>query len=340
MNKRCFLFWVILQLSIISLSGVILPVYINWDSSDSYLLNNFPDNIFVKVRENYIVHFGIDTLMTNGVRTRLDLTNQEEQLFSQVVIDHAIIDYHHDNLGLELAMKNLGYGKNFFLYNRRSDNPLYNRNNLFEYRWHGISSTVNFKDNQFSAGIGNNKINNNIAEVSYKYQTDHLHAAFFGVYALHDSRYNAGVYHAGTELSHNFSMLNFHTGFTYQFYPKSQFYSKMESWHLINELGLSITPGTKIILSTDHQTIPYSKKTEFVAEACLALRLNQFQSYFGVNEKTILQDKAYTYFADVNWNILKNLSLGLFFDYLIYAKDSTSTRIGIQTKYRWGDLHE
>lgn len=324
----------------ISLSCIGYPFYLTFSSSDSYLFNNYRDTGSAKFSDQYKVHFGIDTLMTNGIRTRLDLTNQDVQLFSQVVIDQAVVDYSFNNIGIQLAIKDFGYGKGFLLYNRRSDNSLNNKNCLIEYRWKGISSDISIYNHQFGAGIGSNSINNNLAELSYRYHNDYVNAALFGVCALHDSQYNTVVNHTGTEISTRINQCKLHTAFSFQYYPDSQFYPVMNSWHLINELGIDITSWSRLILSSDHKTIPFDKRKEYLVEACLNLKKSKVNGYLGVNQRTVYKDKVQTFFTDINWNLIDNLSIGLFYDYSLYQDNHPIMKFGLQTSYNWGKTHE
>jgi len=312
-----------------------LPVYLNWNSSNSYLFYKFPDNASGKFKENYNVHFGIDTLLTDEVRTRLDLTNQEKRLYSQVIIDYAMIDYQHENIGLQLAIKDFGYGQGFWLYNRRNDDAFYHKNSLVDYRWHGISSSVQLGRNQFGFGIGSNNLNRTISELYYGFQNEHLNLKAFGVFVPKSSIYSIGVYHGGTELSYANDRISLHSGYVYQYYPLCHLFPQMESWHLTNELGIRLTPAVKVILSSDNQTNALSKRAEHIYEACLDLKYGKLGSYLGASEKTVLNEKAYTYFADLNWFILDKLSIGLFYDYVDFTQSKTYSRIGMQTSYQW-----
>jgi hypothetical protein len=312
-----------------------LPFYLNWDSSNSYTFYEIQDDYTGKLRDNYKIHFGIDTLMANDIRVRLDLTNQEMRQFSQVVINHAMIDYHYKQIGLQLSMQDFGYGKGFWLYNRRSDDALYNKNSLLDYRWHGISSTLNLAEHQLGIGFSGSSINRTIAESNYRLQNDYLNLKAFAVIINKHSQYNTVVYHGGTELSLSNEWIGLHSGVAYQSLPKSHFFPAMDSWHLINELDLEITNALKIIMSADLQTTPEDKKPDHIYEICLGFSHDKLQSYAGASEKTVFNQKAYTYFAEFRWQFQSNLTIGLFYDYVNMTENDNYSKVGLQTQFRW-----
>lgn len=326
---------IVLVVLLLPVKGAGLPLYLDWHSSYSYLYYDFLTDHSLQIKDVYNVHFGIDTLMTDNVRTKLDLKNQEKELISQVVIDHAMIDYQSPLFGLQLSMEDYGYGNGFFLYNRRNDDTFYSKNRLFNYRWHGIGADVKYKGNQLGIGIGNNNVNYTISEERYSYQNEYLKLKAFRVYVPTDNQFNIPVYHYGTEFSISSGKINLHTAYAYSNYPKSKYFPKMESNHLINELGVRISPNAGIILSSDLKTIPENNNEELLNEIALDFNYKKLQSYIGVNQKKVLNEKAYTYFTDINWQVVHSLTLGFFFDHVDFTKSKSYSRIGIQSSYYW-----
>ncbi|MFO7660400.1 MAG: hypothetical protein R6V77_05765, partial [Candidatus Cloacimonadaceae bacterium] len=92
MIKKALLFIMLAMICQI-LTAVRLPIYLDWRSSLSYSVYDRSEHVSSKLAELYKVNAGIDSLFSNGIRTRLELANEEKRLVSQVIVKHAIIDY-------------------------------------------------------------------------------------------------------------------------------------------------------------------------------------------------------------------------------------------------------
>lgn len=321
-------------MSALPVYGNTLPVYLNWHSSNSYKYYSLLSEYSIHIKDDYNVHFGIDTLYKD-IHAQIDLANQEEGLFSQVIIDHAILDYQTERYGLKLSMEDFGYGKDFLLYNRRNDDALFGKSRLFSYRWHGIDTMVRYKNHHIGLGLGNNYVNYTVSEAYYGYQSELLNLKAFAVYTPNDNQFNIPVYHFGTELIAKKGILSLHSAYAYTTYPEHKFFPEMDNYQLLNELSLMLTPQVRLILSSDYKTIPENNEEEYLNELALALNYKKLHNYIGINQKTILTEKAITYFADVNFHVIHNLSVGLFYDYTDFSEIDSYSKIGIQSSYSW-----
>ena len=314
--------------------GISLPVYLGWRSSNSYIFYNLKEDETGNLSETYKIKAGIDTLFTFGMRARLELTNQEEGLFSQAVLNHAIIDYICDDFEVQLSMQDFGYGKDFFLNTRRTDNPFYDKNVLLNYRWHGISPSFKHQNHVFSAGLGGNELNRLLAQMNWKLQSEMFSLNAFCMYAHNDNLYSIKAIYAGTDISFLYKRLELRSGFVYDFYPKSKRLPQMDSQHLINELGIRANDTFRFIISSEYQTYPNSSKTDYQYEICLSATYKNTESFVGVNLKSLPEEKAYAYFLDVNVLPLSSLSIGLCFDYVSLTRSDNYVKVGLQTRYR------
>lgn len=285
------------------------------------------------LKELYKIRVGIDTLFAHGIRTRLELTNQDKRLFSQVVIDHAIIDYQYGDAAIQLSMQDFGYGKGFFLNNRRTDNPYFNQNALVNYRWHGINPSLRFNNNELGLGIGGNNLNIFLSEVNYQLQSDAFKIGVFGMYVHKDNQYTNMIFHLGYDVTWDMDNLEFRSGFVYDVLPETKHLPQMESWHLINEIKCNVSQTVRLNLSSEHQTYTANKKTDYLYETCVDARYKKAQSYIGVNVRSLPGDRAYTYFWDVNVLPVEDLVLGLFIDYVAMNNSDNYYKFGIQTRY-------
>jgi hypothetical protein len=315
------------------LNSLQVPFYLDWRSSNGYFYYDFSDYDTSRLSEFYKVRAGIDTLFTNGVRTRLALTNQEERLSSQVVFEHAIIDYQAGNLALQLAMKDFGYGNGFWLNNRRNDNPLYERNALLDYRWHGLGAAYRFGKSTLGAGIGGNELNRFIYAANYNLQAEGVDLTLFGVYAHKDDIYTTLIYHCGYEASLYIGRVSFRSGLCYNYLPEAKHYPEMDSWHWLNEMHLGIVSDLNFTISTDHQTPLDGKRIDHIYEACLDTRYNKLQANLGLRNQNLPGKEAYIGFLDLNLFVQDHLKVGLFGDYVNVASGDDYLKFGFQTSY-------
>jgi len=324
---------IILSINISLLLSIKLPVFLDWRSSNSYAYYGLDENDISAMNELYKVRVGIDTLFNNGIGIKVALTNQEERLFSQTVFDYAIINYRYNKASVQLSMKDYGYGKNFLLYNRRFDNPWYGRNALFEYRWHGLEISYDAGKNRLTAGIGGNEINQFICHADYNFKPDYLELNLFTVYAQEDNQYTTDIYNVGSEFLIDNNFLSLQSCFSYNYLPESKHHPEMDYWHVINELAIVFVPQIKLSLSSDHQTYAKNNKTDYLYEGCLSFSIKRWQNNIGVRKQTIPLEKVYTYFADVNYTLVKNLEIGLFSDYNNLTISKDYLKIGFQARY-------
>lgn len=311
-----------------------LPIYLDWRSSFAYSMYDLSDHTSSKLAELYKVSAGIDTLFNYGIRTRLELTNEEKRLVSQVIVKHAIIDYLCDDYEVQLSMQDYGYGKGFFHNERRNDHPFFDQNALVNYRWHGVSYTHKLNKHSLGLGMGSNDVNIFLSDLYYRFHLKPVDLQVFGMYAHKDSRYTTLKYHLGYDATVTFKNWQLRSGYVFEHIPEHKNIAEMEGWHLINELSYSISDNIKTLLSSEHQKQLANSDTDHLYEACIDLNYNKLQSFIGLNIRSLPDEEAVTYFLDLNFSPVQNLVLGAFFDYVDFSKSDDYTKIGLQTRYR------
>lgn len=315
------------------LFSVQLPVYLNWRSSNNYFYTKIFTDVTTGHQDLYRINLGLDTLFTNGIRTQVEITNQESKLNSQVVFDHAIIGYYNDYGTLQVSMQNFGYGKGFFLNNRRNDHPYYNENTLLNYKWYGLNPSFKLNDSEIGLGMAGNNFNEFMGDVNYKLKKEPINLELFGFYANNDNQYTLDILHLGYLMTYHNQLLKYHSGFVYNIIPKSNFLHQMEGWHLINEVRIKPLDYASLILSTEHQTQIDKKKTDYQYELCIDGYYQKAQCYAGINLKSLPNEEAVTYFVDGNYTLVRDFTLGMFFDFVTMTKSDNYYKFGIQTKY-------
>lgn len=317
-----------------TLTAVRLPIYLDWRSSLSYSVYDPFEHVSSKLAELYKINAGIDTLFANRIRTRLELANEEKRLVSQVIIRHVIIDYICDDYEVQLSMQDYGYGKDFFINQRRNDHPFYDQNALVNYRWHGINYTQKLGKSSLGLGMGSNDLNIFLGKLSYQLKLESLDLQVFGIYTHKDSRYTTIIYHLGADARLSFDKWHLSSGYVFDYIPEHKNLPDMDSWDLINEFGYKFNEQVRTNLSAEHKNLTDKGGTDFLYEACLDLRYNKLQSYIGLNTLSLPDEEAYTYFLDLNLMPMPDLILGMFFDYVNLTKSDDYVKIGLQTSYR------
>lgn len=315
------------------LISVNVPLYFQWRSSNGFYSTNVLGDETTGTKELYKVNFGLDTLFANGIRTQLELTNHDEKLVSQVVVDHAIIDYTYSFASIQLSMQDFGYGKGFFLNNRRYDNPLYGTNSLINYRWYGVNPAISYKQSKLGFGFAGNNQNKFLSNVCYKLDSDKIDANLFIDYANNDDNYTLQIYHYGYDIAFDFDRFILRSGYVYDHIPKSKFLPEMHKWHIINETKIKTNDVLTLVLSSEHQTQYKKTELDYTNEACLNLNIKRIHSNIGLNYKTLLTEKASTYFSEINVNPASGLLLGVFFDVVDMSKSNDYYKIGFQSSY-------
>lgn len=311
-----------------------IPVYLKWRSSYSYLFYKIGEDETTQQRDMYKVNTGIDTTFYNNIRTRVEITNLDDRIDSQVIFDHINIDYCTKYVDLALSMEDYGFGNDYFLYNRRNDDVSFNKNVLINYRWNGIRTFAKFNNHKLGGGIGGNDINSFISLVQYNFKNDIVNMNLFNFFVQRHNHYTEPAYQWGADIKIKKSIIDIQSGFVYQYLPETSYDDKRTGWYFINELEVKLYPFSGLILSSEHQTAPESDKTEYMYQACFDVRYWKLQSFAGAQEKSIIHDKVRTYFIDVNYFVLSNLSGGLFFDTVIFSRNRDYHRIGFQVNYQ------
>jgi len=314
--------------------AVSLPIYLDWRSSLAYSIYDLSDHTSSKLAELYKVNAGIDTLFANGIRTRLELSNEEKRLVSQVIIKHAIIDYICEDYEVQLSIQDYGYGKVFFINNRRNDHPFYDQNALANYRWHGISYTQKLSNHSLGLGVGSNDVNIFLSDLNYRFKLNPVDLQVFGIYAHKDSRYTTIKYHLGYDATVAFKNWQLRSGYVFEHIPEHKNIVEMDGWHLINELSYSINDNIKTIISIEHQNQLAKSETDHLYEACIDLKYKKLQNYVGLNTRSLPDEEAITYFLDLNFHPVQDLVLGAFFDYVNLSKSNDYMKFGLQTRFR------
>jgi hypothetical protein len=95
------------------------------EKNNSYLLFRLDEHDASRIKQVCVVDTKIDTLFSSGIRTRVELTNQDKRLDSVILIKVALVSRQSESCILETAMNDFGQGKGFFLFNRRIDDSLF-----------------------------------------------------------------------------------------------------------------------------------------------------------------------------------------------------------------------
>jgi hypothetical protein len=315
------------------LMAIQLPVYLQWRSSNSFTFYDLRELETSRLKQVYRITTGIDTLFSNGISTRLELSNKDELLDSQILIRNAVIGYNNRRFSFQAAMQDFGYGNTFHLYNRNNDDAFFNENVLLNNRWYGIHSGFNFGKSFFGGGIGSNELNWLLCETNFKNESDMAVVNIYSHYTLRDSYYSVMAFDVGLELKYGLDWFGLHSGFNYHYLPESTHLPDIKSWHLINEMNLSISHNARLILSSDLQTKTEESKIYHLYEGCLDYSEGRFQGYMGIRRQNILSNEALTTFLDLNYAIRKKLSVGIVFDLVKIINEDSYIKFGIQTNY-------
>ncbi len=335
-RKLLFALPVLLLVAQSALTGVMLPVYLDWRSSNSYRFFDLAEDETGSWIESYKVGLGFSYDPGGPVRAELELTNQEEGLFSQVLLDHAAIGLTCDALGLELAIKDYGYGRDFLLYNRRNDDPLRGRNALLNYRWHGLRADYAYGKSNWHAGVANNSRNVFISEAGYELESGVWDVDAYVVYALKDDRYTNQVWHGGTQFNCWGGGTGLKGGFVYDYLPESVNFETLRSWHSTLEFSQRLMPGLNVILSTELDKPTDSNTADQTHEACLEASRNRWHGYTGLRWQSLPGEESRGWFLDVDYSPVPDLTLGVLFDYYDLSESRDFYKIGFQTGY---ELH-
>ncbi len=310
-----------------------LPVFLDWRSSNSYLFYHLDEHDASRIKQVYVINTGIDTLFSNGIRTRLELTNQDIRLDSRILIKEALVSWQSESFILETAMKDFGQGKGYFLFNRRNDDSLFDDYALFSYRWHGLQAGYTKGSNAFGAGLAGNDLNLFLAGANYEYRQENREFRLFGAYVHKDNHYTVAAFDAGSELSYYIDALSFRAGFNYHYLPESKHLPEMGNWHLLSEAKYSFSPQAALILSADLNKEHNDSEPDYLYEGCLDVSFGKLQSYAGARVQSVFSENAYTGFLDCNYFVREKLKLGIFCDYVIIPQGENYVKAGIQTSF-------
>lgn len=319
---------------VIVLECINIPLQIDWRSSLQYSFFKLADTESSGWEEMYKLKVGIDTLFTNGIRTRLALTNQDSRLLSQALFEYALIEYQCSNSLIQIALKDHGYGKGFRLYNRRYDDNLYDKSALTTYRWQGISFSEALGEHSLSIGIAGNELNRFLSAMSYELKAYQTEIDVFGCYVHHDSDYTINMLLGGYELRTYLSKFSLHSAFEFKHYPDSQHFGQMQSWHLINELSYQPLDRIKFTASLDLRTEPKDNHIRDLSEFDFHLTGKTISADLGFRTQSLPGERADTYFLDVSFEPVKSLKLGVFVDFSVPTESAGYTQVGIQTGYK------
>ncbi len=333
-NKMVKYLMVILFLGCLnSLIAIQLPVFFHWRSSNSGLFYDFSKWDTSRAKEHYKINTGIDTLLSDGIRTYLDLTNQDKILESQIVIKEASIEYNNDKMSLQLAIQDFGYGSTFKLYNRRNDDYYFGENMLYNNRWHGMHAGYKSGNYTLGAGIGGNELNWSVFEANVKYQYDRSSLVLYHNYVHKESFYSVIAYDFGAEVIIDKDWICIHSGYNYHYLPESRHLPAIDSWININELNLPLSQWMKLTLSSSMKTNTEDSKINHIYEGSFDFIRNRFHNTLGVRKQNLISSNTYTTFLDSNYFIRKNLMIGIFIDYVNIIPQDSYFKFGFQTNY-------
>jgi len=317
-----------------SLMALEVPVYFDWKSSNSVSIYNIYDFNSTRIKQEYRINLGVDTLFCNNIRTSVEIGNRNELLNSKVVFKHVIIDYNMPRYYLTIAMHDFGYGNNFFLYNRSYDDYYFNENVLLNSRWYGLHSGLKYSNHSLGIGIGTNEVNWLLCEANYKFSKNMHDFILYHHFNLRDNDNTVEAYDTGAEIGLDLNKYKLHSGFNYTYQPVSFAIDEMDKWYLINEIQVRLSPKFNAILSLDLQTKRKDKTTYYVGESCLNYTSNKYQSNIGLRAQNVLSEVAFTPFWDFSYELIDKLSIGIVNSLTLIKNNDAYYKFAFQTSYR------
>ncbi len=311
--------------------GLTLPVFLQWSSSNSVLIPDLDDYNTTKVREVYILKTGIDTLFSDNARFRFVVANQEKIVKSQILIYEAALDFHHKALNLRLSLEDIGRGKGYYCYDYRIENPFYEQNPLFQYRWHGLQSRINYYD--FSAGfaLGGNDYNRVLSEVKCSFGKDTGGFEVFGFHANRDNHWNSNVIHLGAEGCFSAANTSLKSSVVYALLPKEENLTERHNWHAVAQIELNSWRFADLILNAEFKTRDTDDKDYLLYSAAVKVPLSYHSIHLGYRQVDDFGEKTINPYCDIWLTLFKRLKVSMFYDYIINDYKGNH-RIGIQTR--------
>lgn len=319
------------------------PFYLKWSSSDAISFYNFADQEEPKYVRAYKIRIGIDTLLTENVRAEAEITNQEKRLNSQVVFDHVDVRYQNPHWDVDFSLKDIGYGKGFWLYNRRADDALFEKNALMNFRWYGTEADYSLGKHKIGAGLGGNDLNQFLSVVRYSYQNDILKFDLFRFYIHRHSIMTKSAGQGGYEAFVGKNKYNFHSAFAYEMLSPTKYYKEeLDDWKAINEMSVALNRDFSLIISAENRSDlnPLNADKDIKSDlyqVCFSYCHKKIQSYIGAREQHLPAGggRAETGFLDINWLFKYKLSFGLFFDILNMTDADLNYKVGLQTRWKY-----
>ena len=330
--KACTL--ILILLAVINLAAVVIPLQLDWWNSQSYKFFPGDDDSSAGWDNFYKLKAAVDTTFSNGLRARLALTNQEQRLASQVIIDEALLDFVCRQTAMRFSVCDFGFGKDFFFYNRRTADKLHKRNALTELRWQGVNIAQSFGETTSRIGLGGNSLNRFLAEYDFQYKGDALGLQLYGIYVHNDSHYSVHMFNAGYDATAVLKHLRFHFAGECSYYIKSGVYPQMDNWHAVSEISYNPINSFSLIISSDLKTTPTSTDIQDMNEICLQHSLKRVVGMIGYRTQSLPGERAHTGFFDLDYSPHKDISVGFFFDYNDLTQSRDYSQAGIQTTFR------
>lgn len=335
----------------ICLDATTLPLFFRWDSS--YAAQFKPGTFTEKDSEysKYIVTAGIDTTWADKIHTRLEVTNEQSKLNTQILLKSASVNYHHNWSDIRLSLEARGYGNSSSFYNRRVESPLWGKNKLLDYHWQGIMVThQEWLDNFIYAGLGDNQLNGIMYNLGYRYSGEHLKTNAFLYRAQRDDRYNTPVYHYGTTFAYETNSCVIQQGFVYNSlpryddFPSAETNRKLLGWKAQTDVGIFPWSSWEFAASAyfrrpdDNQNV-----IEQTLNALVCYSWGKIWLAAEVTDEQKVAVSGETYSLDVGYVPLLALKSQLEFmgyvDYINVRASKPVYKVGLQTSYSFDGNH-